>query len=400
MQFLATLLIGALAAIGLWGVSVHNNENTLLKTRQEQTRIEINTLSNKVASLVEENFKLGATLTEVTGSTLLSDLDTVLTTNFHAINAQKLENGTSTGWIDFGYLTASSTSASTTLQSVNNIGTLSIGGLGTTTLHGNGATSTFSGVLSSVKNLIAGGSATTTIRGSSATSTFSGGINLSGGCFAGVSGSCLTAFNAAQTYNLTGNNVFNPSGASTTIVGNATTTGTFNVGTTLRINGVSYAFPTTQIASSSLITDGSGGLSFGAPLISVGASTTDSSFGSGGADNTYTHGLNRLPRLIRIDAICRTASTGSNGGLSISYGIATSTASQYVVSGGVTDETPNDSISANTRTVGRIMECTDAEGNIDYFGVLNAITTTTFTINWTTQDALVGAKHHFTWEIE
>src|SRR3990167_3054230 len=118
--------------------------------------------------------KLGSTITTILGTDTLKDSRATINTNFQNLNDTKLENAISTGFLNFGYLTASSTTSSTTLQSVNIYGTLAVGGSATTTIKGNNATSTFAGINTTI--LTVGSTGVTTIRGSSATSTFGNGI--------------------------------------------------------------------------------------------------------------------------------------------------------------------------------------------------------------------------------
>jgi len=184
------------------------------------------------------NGKLGATLTAITGSTRVSDLDTILTTNFGAINSEIL------GTITPARFTATSTTATSTIQWGLEIYArhLAVGLSATTTIRGN-ATSSFSGGISTT--------ATLDVQSTSATSTFANGISLARGCILAPTGNCLSALDLAVS------NVW--TSASTTFVNgislaNATTSNSTT--TTLQIS---------SHASSSIATIGA---------LGVGVSTT------------------------------------------------------------------------------------------------------------------------------
>ncbi len=176
--------------------------------------------------------------------------------------------------------------ASTTILSVHG-GGLYVGTTATTTILGT-ATSTFgAGIQASYLNLT----------GTSATSTASSGINLTGGCFA-INGNCLSigggglsSYDAwthpayggsATTSLLTLSNGFLAT-ASSTIVGDATTTGTFSVGTRLHVTD--QGFGTTTLTGLSI---------------------------SGSATSTSNVGLNLTSGCFAINGTC--LSTGGGGG--------------------------------------------------------------------------------------
>src|SRR3990167_4097302 len=87
---------------------------------------------------IEPKTWLGSTLTTITGTTKVSDLDTILTANFNALNADKLEASSLYGSTTLPYIT--------TLSGLASIGTITTGiwngtgidvarqGTGTTTL--------------------------------------------------------------------------------------------------------------------------------------------------------------------------------------------------------------------------------------------------------------------------
>ena len=124
---------------------------------------------------------LGVSLTTITGSTLISDLDTVLTDNFNALNNGKIENSTT------------SVAAITTLSNLVTVGALSsgslasgfttitvpLGGTGSTTLssnsvllgNGTGAIKTVSGLGSNGNFLQSTGAGSAPIWASSAVDT-------------------------------------------------------------------------------------------------------------------------------------------------------------------------------------------------------------------------------------
>ena len=148
--------------------------------------------------------KLGVSLTAITGATLISDLDTVLTTNFDALNDGKIENSTT------------SVAAITTLSNLVSVGTLTSGSLGsgfTAVVVARGGTG--STTLSSNQVLLGNGTGNITVVNGWGTS---GQFLTSGG---GVAAPTWTtsAIDEAGNYTWTGNHIFN---RSTTT--NATTT--------------------------------------------------------------------------------------------------------------------------------------------------------------------------------
>src|SRR3990167_11421183 len=104
--------------------------------------------------------RLGAAITTIASSDLISSFPSSYNVTIDALNRTKLENASSTGTLTFGYLTATSTTASSTLQSLNVVGTLMIGSTGSTTILGEGATSTFPHAITAYGDLRLGTTAT------------------------------------------------------------------------------------------------------------------------------------------------------------------------------------------------------------------------------------------------
>jgi len=189
-------------------------------------------------------------------------------------------------------------------------------------------------------------------------------------------------------------------GAATTTVNNLSATSSG-----LKINGVYLNFPSTQPASStSLTVDANGVVVFGAPSVSTGnagqpAGTT--------GNQIITHNLGRAPQLIEIHFSGRLGATCTGGSINGEFsgsGYSTSTLSGYSIyrnfgngDGCSSKEWPNEQ-GANSSN---IIFSTDAKGNTEVAASITAITTTTFTLNWSTNDsagAASGTTRTFVWK--
>ena len=179
--------------------------------------------------------KLGVSLTAITGATLVSDLDTVLTTNFDALNDGKIENSTT------------SVAAITTLSNLVTVGTLTSGSLGSgftavvSAIGGTGSTT-----LSSNQVLLGNGTGNITVVNGWGTS---GQFLTSGG---GVAAPTWTtsAIDEAGNYTWTGTHIF-----STASTVNATTTNLFSVfasSTRAIIGSLGIGVSTTTASSSEI----------------------------------------------------------------------------------------------------------------------------------------------------
>lgn len=187
-----------------------------------------------------------------------------------------------------------------------------------------------------------------------------------------------SAFDLQASYNLTG--TWNFQSGTTTIqslrVVNATST----------IAGVSYSFPTTISASSTVLTTTATGTLVWAPA----ASSFKAGRGSQAKGNvnaqTITHNLGRVPVYVYFEAFgC--ASDGSTGHLSESKGFATSVDDENAFTYGVQGETTqlgNPTFIAASST---ILSLADAGNVVEAQATLTGLTATTMTINWTTNDA-------------
>ena len=121
--------------------------------------------------------KLGATLTNITSSTLIKDYPAIQNTNNSNINAELL------GVLTPARVTATSTTASSTFRFGLEVheGSIAVGTSASTTIR-TSATSSFNGGISTTGTLDA--------QSTTATSTFSNGIQLSSGCFRYSNGTC------------------------------------------------------------------------------------------------------------------------------------------------------------------------------------------------------------------
>lgn len=306
----------------------------------------------------------GSTITTINATDRISDSRSTINTNFANLNADKIENA------------SSSIAAITTLSNLISIGTITTGvwngtpvtvaygGTGSTTLSanqvllGNGT-----GVLKTVVGFGASGQFLTS-NGAATAPTWQ-----------------TSSIDQGAAYTWTGAHIFNT--ATTTF--NATTSIAATTNSPLRLNGTNFAINNGgQTASSTtLVTNGSGSLSWGVPQIAVGATSTNPGFVG---EQVITHGLGRVPSFIRVDAQANT-DDGGTVCFARSMGIATSTnSSQYAMSqcranaatGGTTQ------VQSATSLTGKILRLIDAAGNYDVVADLSAVTATTFTINYTT----------------
>lgn len=184
--------------------------------------------------------KLGATLTTITGGTLISDLDTVLTTNFDSLNTGKIEVSTT------------SVASITTLSNLISVGTITTGVWNGSVIdvarQGTGTTSP------SMYQVVLGNGAN--------------GLTIASST--GITGQFLTSngglsYPSWQTSSIDQGINYSWTG-SHTFTNNITASGTAFFVATTTIKGVQYAFPTLQATNNGdvLKNNGNGILAWGA----------------------------------------------------------------------------------------------------------------------------------------
>src|SRR3990167_129544 len=327
----------------------------------------------------EKNF--GATITTINGSDTISGSRTTINTNFSNLNSYKIEVSTTT----VGNITS--------LPNLATIGTITSGTWNGTTI--------------------------TVARGGTGSTTLALGLVLTGsttnavGTVAGygTSGQFLTSQGDAKEPQWTTSSINE--------AGNYTWTGLHNfLSTTVTIknlyasataanpfylNGIDYAFPQTEGASSTVLaTNGSGVLSWDTLLWDSGVSSRAN--GSTGAQ-AVTHNLGKTPKYIRITAYS-TSTVGSGAGIMQSIGTATSTGSQNSLSsfagifGNRADLAPTSTRIIWLTEVGNFAACTGENDGSRAYARLTGLTSTTFTLTWDYNCAgFTGAFHYFEWEI-
>lgn len=254
---------------------------------------------------------LGSTITTINGSDTISSSRSVINANFTALNNTKMENSTT------------SVQSITTLNNLTTAGSLAtVGTITSGTWNGSTISVAKGGTASTTPTGLLWGNGSGTL--TSVAAGTSGQLLTSNG--SGVAPSYSSAsFDQTQNYTNTGIWTF----ASSTIQ-STSTIGTLNVGkitatSTLAIGGQTYTFPSSQSASSSLYTNGSGTLSWIANnSYNTGTTTVK------GATFTWTfnHNLGRIPRKVKVT----TYGIIENGAASApmyaeSVGVATSTVS-------------------------------------------------------------------------
>ena len=327
----------------------------------------------------QENF--GTTLTEISGSDQISSFPTIHNSNMTNLNNGKMETSTT------------SVKGITTLASLASIGTITTGvwnGTPVTVPYGGTGSTTLA------LGLVLTGSTT------NAVGTVAG---------YGTSGQFLTSQGDAKEPQWTTSSINE--------AGNYTWTGLHNfLSTTVTIknlyasataanpfylNGIDYAFPQTEGASSTVLaTNGSGVLSWDTLLWDSGVSSRAN--GSTGAQ-AVTHNLGKTPKYIRITAYS-TSTVGSGAGIMQSIGTATSTGSQNSLSsfagifGNRADLAPTSTRIIWLTEVGNFAACTAENDGSRAYARLTGLTSTTFTLTWDYNCAgVTGAFHYFEWEL-
>ena len=111
-------------------------------------------------------------------------------------------------------------------------------------------------------------------------------------------------------------------------------------------------------------------------------------------NQTITHSLGRVPKMVEITASSYTTNAGATA-ISRSYGFATSTATgeQVAVTDAISSGTDEASFSDSKKGV--IIYLIDEDGVVDAEATLTAISNTTVVINWTTNNNNVNRNRHF-----
>lgn len=333
----------------------------------------------------------GATITTINATDLISDSRSTINTNFTNLNNNKIEMSTT------------SVKGITTLSSLASIGTITTGVWNATAIGvGYGGTGTTSPALFHI------------LVGSS-----TNGVGIVSGL--GTSGQFLTSQGAglppqwttssideAGNYAWTGNHNFTAAG---TYIKNLNASST--AANPIILNGISYAFPVGQGASSTVLaTDGSGNLSF-QTLNPISGITTRND-GSTGAQQ-ITHNLGRVPQFIRITTY-GTSTTGGTPGIAAimeSVGTATSISDEKSLAKVIAVDNDNGTdagvATLVTSTSSRIVWLTEINTSAACLGEndgsrayanISAITNTTFTLNWDYNCDVSGVhQYHIMWEV-
>lgn len=190
------------------------------------------------------------------------------------------------------------------------------------------------------------------------------------------------AFSGNNTHS--GTNLFTAStthSATTTILANSTTNNA------LVLNGINYAFPSTDGATSTLLaTNGSGSLTWNNvnDIISYDGGATTTAKGVTGTQ-VYTHKLGRIPRLLEFHLSTWCSTNGTNFSIIESSGVATSTAiSQSYVYQSHEFTSTGGQIGNNNAANTYVMYGNDDADNACVQAKVTAITSTTFTLTWDT----------------
>ena len=310
---------------------------------------------------------LGSSITTINATDTIKNSRTTINDNFTALNNGKIENA------------SSSIAAITTLSNLVTIGTITSGTWNASTLTvsygGTGSTT-----LSSNQVLL--GNGTSGIKVVNAFGT-SGQFLTSNGVSTAPSWT-TAAIDQAGNYTWTGQHIFTTQnvGIGTTspvsalaVTGTTTTSNLVVASSTVAINGVTYKFPSTQTASTSLITDGNGGLSWGVPQMATGATTTKSGFT---LTQNIPHGLGRIPSMVEINLLT-VVDLGGVDESCISFGTATSTASTFMRS-----QTRGDTAMTIVNTNSVIARCDDSGGTTSVSVTLVTLDATNIGLTWGT----------------
>lgn len=330
--------------------------------------------------ILEEGM-LGATVTEITGDTQVSDFPDIHNTNINNLNNDKLETS---DWI-----ATTSAPQLITLTGVTTLGTIVTG-----IWNSNVITVAYGGIGSSSltnKALLFGngtGAIQSTIFGTS-------------GQFLTSQGSSTlpiwttAAVNQATDYVWTGIHTFATTTIATTTIQGAYIASSTLASTTIRQLNLNGQNANNLVAGAT--TDASA-LHYHPGMCAVGIGLqAKNTTGS----QVVTHNLGSTPSYIQIDAAGIT--DGTLDGVSTSFGLATSTASQYVLGKVPFWTGTDDNASANAvfiGDVGNIIMLRDDAAATEASAALSALSAVTFTLNWTTNgNDTYSTARFFTWTV-
>ena len=342
--------------------------------------------------------------TDASGTTELSDFPTLYNANLD----KTIEIGTTT------LPTITTLSNLTTAGSLVTVGALSSGSLAsgftpvTMPLGGTGSTT-----LSAYRLLLGNGASAIDV----ATSTGVAGQYLVSGGEGAKPNWQTSTIDSTLDYTWSGKNIFNDNNVgiatgtpSSTLsvqgsglfsgnltVANLTATGSLTVlGSAFTINDVAYEFPSSDLATSSLQSDGSGTLTW-TPINSYSFGSTSPKRVSYSA--TITHNLGRLPRKVKATMFGQINNNANNSQMP-SYSVGTATSTRAV------DQSYTGYSDANGRTrnsytgTGNIANLTNAEGSSKANIKITAWTTTTLTFSISSGAGNTQGNRGFYLEVE
>ena len=387
---IAALTSIALSLLTMWGVYNFVPWST------------VETLSwrNFIGQTREE--KVGATITTINATDLISDSRATINTNFSNLNSDKIEVASTS----IGNIT--SLPGLTTAGSLVTVGTLTSGGLG----------AGFTNI-----SVARGGTGSTTLAAyhvlvGSSTNAIGTALGL------GTSGQFLTsqgasappnwttsAIDQAGTYAWTGYHSWT---ANTNNTGNAyfqDLNASSSAANPILLNGIDYAFPASEGASSTVLsTNGTGSLIWRTLNYDSGTFIlNDSTTGA----VAYNHYLGRIPSFIRLTTYGTTTGGGAPGVADFfeSVGNATSTASQRAIykyialddDNGSNDDAVTEINATSTRIVALVYEGSGGGAcstGVELLGRLTGLTDLTFTITWDSNCNQTENQNRFImWEV-
>ncbi len=310
-----------------------------------------------LSSLNSQN-NLGSTLTTINATDLIKDSRAVINANLLALNTDKLERS--------DWFSTTSAPQLVTLSGLTTVGTITSGTWNGTTLTvakgGTGSTT-----LSANQVLLGNGASAINVVSGLGTS---GQFLTSGG--AGVPPTWTSAsVNQTLNYIWTGYHTFGNAGF------------TLATATQITLMGTSTAW--NNVVSKGYVDNTSAGFVVG------GFATT--SLGT----LVVTHNLGVVPRMIKITSYSGVVGGGTAGSRAMSVGVATSTAASQSYAALVL--TGSDTVNSPANGAGSVIYLIDRKtsSDISIIGKISAITSTTFSIQFTTADANINV--YGIWEV-
>jgi len=324
--------------------------------------------------------KLGTSVTTIQSTDTLKNSRTTINDNFTALNAGKIEISTTTLPLITTLSGLTSANALTSASALATVGTITSGTWsGTAILTAKGGT----GSTTLAANQLLLGNGTGNIGIVSGLGTTGQYLTSNG---AGTAPSWQTsAVDTAINYTWTGGHTWTAStthSATTTILANSATNNA------LVLNGIAYKFPATQSASSTVLaTNGAGSLSWvDVPnSFSFGATTTSA---GAVASIIYPHNLGRIPIMLKLE-LFTTTTTGTDVVSVNILGQATSTVATQTCVYKADNLTSNTVVqsSCGSGDILRVDSPGGGGGNTRIQVQLTALTSTTFTLNWSDNDS-------------